>query len=218
MDSVNPAEKRSALRQKVSHAQNALQSAASASFLKGDPLAEQLKAMSVAIGVMTDLHEASQETQIDIAETLKSQSDAVTREAIARVEAAGAELALKIGPEIAAEAKWTMRQEFKVLRMRSIGILTGILLAVVAVPSAFTYAAGLNNGRTQGEDAANTIGQAMHREPAAAAVVWAQLMDLNNPVPEMALCRQSITTAPDGSESCEMPVWIKAFGSNAPQH
>jgi len=218
MDSITPSSRRQLLREKIDKAQTALHESATAARIKEDPLSEQLNALALCVGALGHIYEASEETQIDIAETLKSQTDVVTREAIARVEAAGAELALKIGPQIAAEAKWTMRQEFKVLRMRTIGILTGILLAVVAVPSAFTYAAGVNNGRSQGEDAANTIGQTMHHEPAAAALVWAQLMDLNNPVPEMAICKQSITTAPDGSESCEMPVWIKAFGSNAPQH
>ncbi len=216
MDSISPGTKRTALRQRVDHAQNALQSAASASFLKGDPLAEQLKAMSLAIGVMTDLHEASQQTQLEIAEILKNQTDIVTKEAIARVEASGAELAAKIGPQIAATAEWKMRQECKVLRKRTIVLLAAVLLAVVAVPSAFTYAAGLTLGRTQGEVAANTISAALRYDPRA-AIIWAHLMDLNNPVPEMALCKQSISPSADGRRSCNMPVWIDPPGTNAPQ-
>ena len=82
---------------------------------KDDPLSEHLNALALCVGALGDIYQASEETQIDIAETLKSQTDIVTKEAIVRVEASGAELAAKIGPQIAASMlKWTTRQQFKI--------------------------------------------------------------------------------------------------------
>lgn len=215
MDSVTASSRREALREKIDEAQAALRQTAMAARFKDDPLSEHLNALALCVGALGDIYQASEDTQLDIAETLKSQTDVVTKEAIARVEASGAELAMKIGPQIAAEAKWTMRQEYKILRMRTIIVLAAILCVVIAVPSAFTYAAGLNLGMAQGEDAAHAIQIAMTYSPEA-AVIWGKLMTYNNPVPAMALCRKNIAVDAQGRRSCSLPVWIDPIPGTSP--
>jgi hypothetical protein len=71
----------------------------------------------------------------------------------------------------------------------------------------FTYAAGLNAGRTQGEDAAHVIRTAMAAGPDA-ALDWALLMANNAPGPELAECKKNIATDEYGRRSCSLPIWL----------
>jgi hypothetical protein len=215
MDTVTPGGRHAVLRQKVHTARTALHRAASASFLNGDPLAEQLLATSAAIGILTDIHEAAQTTRTEIAGTLKAQTDSVTKEASLRVEASTAAVLEKLAPQLAAAADRTMRQKFSLLQARTIFLLAAILLAIATIPSAFTYAAGLNLGRTQGEIVGGTINTAMRYGPDA-ALAWSKLMQNNDPVPAMAICTKDITTTSDGRRAGAMPVWLDPANQTIP--
>ena len=67
------------------------------------------------------------------------------------------------------------------------------LVTIVLVPCAFTYAAGLNAGRFQGETAAHLIFVAMKAGPAE-ALAWGQLMQDNNGASAMAALPQKPAT------------------------
>jgi hypothetical protein len=184
----------------------ALRRAAAAAVLKNDPLGEQLNALALCVSALGDIYQASETTQLDIAHTLKSQTDVIAQEAIAKVHASGMDIVNKLGPQLARAAEQTMRQKFAVLRLRTIIGLAVALSATALLPSAFTYAAGLNTGRFQGESAAHTIQTAMMAGPAD-AVAWAQLMQNNDAASAMAICRKNIQQDADGRHYCLMPVW-----------
>ena len=111
----------------------------------------------MCVGALSDLYQASEATQIDIANTLKTQTGAIADEAIARVHASGMDIVNKLAPQLANAADRTMRQKITTLRIRSIVFLSLALALAILVPSLFTYAAGLNAGRFQGEVAAHDL-------------------------------------------------------------
>ena len=207
MDSVTASSRREALREKVDEAQAALRQTAMAARFKDDPLSEHLNALALCVGALGDIYQASEDTQLDIAETLKSQTDVITKEAIVKVHSSGMSLVQQLGPQLASAAEWSMRQRYKVLRLRTIlGISSG-LIAIASIPCAFTYAAGLNVGRAEGEIAAHSIEVAMSEGPGE-ATTWAMLMRYNDAVGSMKGCHKSISTDAAGRRYCQMPVWI----------
>ena len=85
----------------------------------------------------------------------------------------------------------------------------------ILVPSLFTYAAGLNNGRFQAEIAAHVIPAAMKASPAE-ALAWGQLMQDNDGVTAMAACRKSMQQDASGRHYCFMPVWTDPISPAVP--
>jgi hypothetical protein len=90
-----------------------------------------------------------------------------------------------------------------------------VVLAIALLPCAFTYAAGLNAGRFQGETAAHAIAAAIQAGPAE-ALTWARLMQDNDAIPAMAVCHQSIQQDASGRHYCLMPVWTDPAATSAP--
>jgi hypothetical protein len=203
MDSISPKVRREALHDQISEAQMILRRAAAAAALKGDPLAEQLQALAVCVSALSDLYQVSEATQIDIANTLKTQTGAIANEAIAQVHASGMDIVNKLGPQLADAAE------------RSIVALGLALALAILVPSLFTYAAGLNDGRFQAEIAAHIIAAAMKSGPAE-ALAWGQLMQDNDGVTAMATCRKSMQQDAGGRHYCLMPVWTDPISPAAP--
>ena len=215
MDPISSASRREALHEQIADAQMVLRRAAAAAALKSDPLCEQLQALALCVGALSDLYQGSEATQLDIAYTLKTQTGAIADEAIARVHASGMDIVNKLGPQLANAADRTMRQKITTLRLRSIVFLSLALVTIVLVPCAFTYAAGLNAGRFQGETAAHLISVAMKAGPAE-ALAWGQLMQDNNGASAMALCRKNLLQDADGRHYCLMPVWTDPLSQAAP--
>jgi len=215
MDPISPAARREALHEQISDAQMVLRRAAAAAALKNDPLAEQLQALAVCVGALSDLYQASEATQIDLANTLKTQTGAIADEAIARVHASGMDIVSKLAPQLVNAADRTMRQKITTLRLRSIVFLSMALVTIVLAPCAFTCAAGLNAGRFQGEAAAHLISVAM-KAGSAEALAWGQLMQDNNGASAMALCRKNLQQDADGRHYCLMPVWTDPVSPAAP--
>lgn len=218
MDPISPTARREALHEQITDAQMVLRRAAAAAALKNDPLAEQLQALALCVGALSDLYQASEATQIDIANTLKTQSGAIADEAIERVHASGMEIVNKLAPQLASAADRTMRQKITTLRIRSIVFLSLALALAILLPSLFTYAAGLNSGRFQGEVATHLISAAMKTGPAE-AIAWGQLMQDNDGASALALCRKNLLQDAGGRHYCLMPVWtdpVSPAGPSAP--
>ncbi|WP_261039382.1 hypothetical protein, partial [Streptococcus mitis] len=91
---------RDALHEQISEAQMILRRAAAAAALKSDPLADQLQALAVCVGALSDLYQASEATQIDIANTLKTQTGVIADEAISRVHASGMDIVNQLAPQL----------------------------------------------------------------------------------------------------------------------
>ena len=124
MDPISSASRREALHEQIADAQMVLRRAAAAAALKSDPLCEQLQALALCVGALSDLYQGSEATQIDIAYTLKTQTGAIADEAITRVHASGMDIVNKLGPQLANAADRTMRQKITTLRLRSIVFLS----------------------------------------------------------------------------------------------
>jgi len=189
--------------------------AASASVLKGDPLAQQLNALAASIGALGEIYEASAETEIRIAEQLRTQADAVASDAIERVHASGVTILDQLAPRLAAVAERTSRTQALNARLRVILGGTAGLVIGLALVAGVSYAAGFASGRAQGEMTAHTISAAMAAGPAAAAA-WGLLMSDNDPVQAIAACRKSVSTDGNGRRFCAMPVWLDSPVQEAP--
>lgn len=215
MDPISPAARREALHEQITDAQMVLRRAAAAAALKSDPLAEQLQALAVCVGALSDLYQASEATQINIANTLKTQTGAIANETIDRVHASGMDIVNKLAPQLANAADRTMRQTITTLRIRSIVALGLAFALAILVPSLFTYAAGLNDGRFQGEVASHLISVALKAGPAE-AIAWGQLMQDNDGASALAVCRKSLQQDAGGRHYCLMPVWTDPESSAGP--
>jgi hypothetical protein len=207
MDTLTPALRRETLHQQVGAAQFALTQAAAAAALQSDPLAEQLKAFSASIGALANLYDASEDTQFDIAEKLATLSDAVTKEAISRVHASGANLVETLAPRLANLVEDTAKSRRIALWLRAVSIGAASLIAAVAVAGGVAYYTGFTSGKAQGEIVAQTISQAFALGPEAAKN-WSILMRANDPTKALTACKKSIQADDHGRRFCSMPVWL----------
>ena len=76
--------RRTEAREKLDAALGAMHRVASTPVLTADPLSEQLRALAESVGAFGEIYEASADTQLEIAERLRTQADAVANDAIER--------------------------------------------------------------------------------------------------------------------------------------
>jgi hypothetical protein len=205
VDPVTPA--LLALRTRVAEASGALHRAASAAYLNDDPLKDQLQAMSLAMAALLEVSETGATIQRDIAASLDTKADAVTGEAISRVQAAGMGILDQLAPRLVTMVERSSRQRLATWRMRSIFGTAALALIALAVSGGYVYAVAYTAGRTNGELVGRTIAAAM-AAGAEAAADWASLMAANDPRKGLASCKQSISTDPFGRRYCQMPMWL----------
>jgi len=215
MDPISPAARREALHEQINDAQMVLRRASAAAALKSDPLAEQLQALAACVGALSDLYQASEATQIDIANTLKTQTGAIAEEAISRVHASGMDIVNQLAPQLANAADRTLKQKITTLRIRSLVLLSLALALAILLPSMFSYGVGLNDGRVQAEFSDHLISAAMKAGPAE-AIAWGQLMQDNNGASSLAACRKNLQQDAEGRHYCLMPVWTDPIPMAAP--
>jgi hypothetical protein len=166
-----------------------------------------LQAILYALGAMTDIHDAIFTMQAEFLRALKSHSENVTNIAPEIARASAMSIAKELGPQLLKAALPTIQLTLGFMKQRTIFWALFVMVAVVGTSSMFTYAAGLNDGRSQGEVAEHTIQAAMAAGPGA-ATDWALLMADNDPVPALEACRKAISTDEYGRRSCLLPVWL----------
>jgi hypothetical protein len=210
LDTVTPIGRRETTRIKMEAAQSIMMRAASAAVIKGDPLAGQLEAVSIYLAALTELYEASEDTQIDIAHTFRSQTDKVTEGAIEKVQAFGASIVDRLVPRLVEVTERTMKQRIWMMRLRTVLWASATLTTFTIVIVCLSYGTGFRAGQVQGEIAGKTINAAMAAGPGA-ATAWAGLMALNDPVSALAECKKSISSDSEGRRSCPMPIWLDPF-------
>lgn len=207
MDTVTGTSRRAELRANLDAARGVMHRAASASVLKGDPLSDQLHALAESIRALGEIYEASADTQLEIAETLRTQADVVANDAIERVHASGVGIIDQLAPRLTAVVENITRARVKSARLRVIlGGMAGLLIGLALI-AGVSYAAGFASGRSQGEISAHTIAAAMAAGPGA-ATAWSSLMANNDPVQALAACKKSVFTDANGRRFCAMPVWL----------
>ncbi len=210
MDTLAPATTRDVLRARVEEAKAALLEAANTAVIKNDPLCQHLNALALSVGAHYDIFCATEEAQRGMAESVARHADIITTGIIDTTRTSLAALTKDAGPQLLKAALPTMQQSLRFLKQRTIIAIILAMVGVVLVASMFSYAAGLNQGRGQGEYAAGIIKSAILAGPEA-GMDWSSLMSDNNPVPSLAECRKTILTADDGRHYCMMPVWIDAL-------
>jgi hypothetical protein len=197
LDTLTPLD---ALKAKVTETREAFERAASASFLHDDPAKDQLLAMGLAMDAMLHICEINDANQKNVAVSLEDKVKEITGKATQQ-------LVEQAGPDVANAIESATRFQLKTVRIRSIlGGAAGVLIGAALIVG-FSYAAGFEAGRNNGEVAANTIAAAMASGPDAAAD-WSVLMAANDPVQALAACKKSITISSDGRHYCSMPVWL----------
>ena len=197
MDTLTPVD---ALRAKVAETREAFERAASASFLHDDPAKDQLLAMGLAMDAMLQICEINDATQKNVAASLEAKVNEIAGKATQQ-------LVEQAGPDVADAIESATRFHLKSVRIRSIiGGAAGVLVGAALI-AGFSYSAGFEAGRTNGEVAANTIAAAMAPGSSAAAA-WSLLMANNDPVQALAACKKSSAIASDGRHYCSMPVWL----------
>jgi hypothetical protein len=207
MDTVSRNTRREALHDKIENAQATLRRAAAAAVIQNDPLSEQLRAVAISIGALADIYEASEDTHLEIADTLRNQTERVTQDAIAKVHATGVSIIDQLTPRLIEEVQSATRANVRTLRLRTVMFGTAGMVAAVVVTAWLSFAAGESLGVTRGEVAAQTINAAMAAGPGAAAA-WSLLMANNDPVQALAACEKSEGVASNGQHYCSMPVWL----------
>ncbi len=189
-----------ALRAKVADTREAFERAASASYLHDDPAKDQLLAMGLAMDAMLQICEINDASQKNVTASLEAKVEEIAGKATQQ-------LVEQAGPDVADAIESATRFQLKTVRLRSIlGSAAGVLVGAALI-AGFSYSAGFEAGRTNGEVAANTIAAAMAAGPSA-ATAWSVLMADNDPVQALAACRKSIAIASDGRRYCSMPVWL----------
>lgn len=207
MDTVAPASKREALRQRVEEAKAALLKAADASVIKNDPLCQHLNALALSVGAHYDIYCATEEDQQNVAENVKRHAEILTKGALDTVRESMTSLTKELGPQLLKAALPATQQALRFIKYRTIYWALLAMAALIVLSGIFSYAVGLNHGRYEGEEAAHAIQSAMAAGPDA-ATDWALLMADNNPVPAMSACRKTIQTDADGRRYCFLPVWL----------
>jgi hypothetical protein len=207
MDTVAPDSRREVLRERVEKAQAALCEAADASIIKNDPLCQHLNALALSIGAHYDIYCAAEEINSVLARSIKTQTDTVTKGVLDLVRTSLGKMTSEIGPQLLKAAMPNMQYTLRFLKYRTIYWALLAMAALIVVSGMFSYAAGLNHGRVEGEMAAQTIQAAMAAGPEA-ATDWALLMAYNNPAPALAECKKNISTDEYGRRSCSLPVWL----------
>ena len=190
--------------------------------LKNDPVLPLIKVLSSSLRLQWRLHnqavryfhDASDRLDREYHDTLKKTALAVQQaEAVLQTKQAG--IVEQLTPKLADSVRYAVYQHGKTVKYKTLGIWAVAVLALGAIPCLFTYAAGLNAGRFQGEVASHLISVAMKAGPAE-AVAWGQLMQDNDGVVAMAACRKSMQQDADGRHYCFMPVWTDPMSPAIP--
>ncbi len=215
MDTITSPSRRDVLHQRVEEACAALHKAASTAAIKNDPLCQHLQALALSVGAHYDIYCATEDTQSTLARGLKAQADTATKGVLDVVRISLTSMTAELGPQLLKAALPSMQSALRFIKYRTINWTLLAVAALIVVSGMFSYAAGLNHGRYEGEVTDQSIRTAMAAGPDAAGD-WALLMANNDPTRAIASCRKNITTDAEGRRYCDMPVWLDPPASPAP--
>ena len=192
--------------------------------LKNDPVLPLVKALSSSLRLQWRLHnqavryfhDASDRLDREYHDTIKKTELAIQQaEAVLQTKQAG--IVEQLTPKLAGTISYAVRQHTNTVKYKTIAGWCAAVLAIGLVPCVFTYAAGLNAGRFQGEVATHLIDVALKAGPAE-ATAWGQLMQDNDGAVAMADCRKNLRQDADGRHYCFMPVWTDPIPSAVPSN
>ncbi|OYV57902.1 MAG: hypothetical protein B7Z71_11695 [Acidocella sp. 21-58-7] len=206
----------------IAQMQDELERAIQVTGLKNDPVLPLIKALSSSLRLQWRLHnqavryfhDASDRLDREYHDTIKKTELAIKQaEAVLQTKQAG--IVEQLTPKLAGTVNYAVHQHAKTIKYKTIAAWCAAVLAISLVPSIFTYAAGLNAGRFQGEVASNLITAAMKAGPSE-AIAWGQLMQDNNGTSAMAVCRKNLQQDASGRHYCMLPVWTDPISPAGP--
>jgi hypothetical protein len=173
--------------------------------LSGDPAAHSLAAMVRVMETVAVMFRTREAERRQISQALREETDAIAKSAVAQVEARSADLVEALVPRMGRLVEQSVTRRLWLVKLRTVLLAGGVMLALTLTVFAVSYGAGLSNGRSEGLLAGHTIAAAMAAGPGAAAA-WAQLMASNDPVAALKSCKSERDGT--GRRYCRMPVWL----------
>ena len=175
--------------------------------LTDDPAAPSLVALLRVMESMAAQFRLRDRDRQAMAVALEQRVAKIRDEAMARVEASGANVVEKLAPDLSRLLERSVRQRLWTVRMRTVLISAAGGIGLVLLSLGAGYGIGFQTGQTTGLNDGKTIAAAMAAGPAAADS-WASLMADNDPVPALKACRRSGGHDASGRHYCLMPVWL----------
>ena len=210
------------LGREIARMQEELERVIQVAGLKNDPTLPLVKVFSSSLRLqwrrhnqaVRYFHDASDRLDREYHDTIKK-TGLVIKQGEVALQAKQAGIVEQLTPRLAGAISNAVRQQAWTVKYKTVAAWSAAVLAVALVPCAFTYVAGLNAGRFQGEVAAHAIAAAI-KAGSAEAPVWAQLMQDNDGSSAMASCRQNIQRDASGRHYCLMPVWTDPVSPATP--
>ena len=210
------------LGREIAQMQDELERAIQVTGLKNDPVLPLIKALSSSLRLQWRLHnqavryfhDASDRLDREYHDTIKKTELAI-KQAEATLQTRQAGIVEQLTPKLAGTISYAVRQQTNTVKYKTIAAWSAAVLAISLLPCAFTYAAGLNAGRFQGEVASDLISVAMKAGPAE-AIAWGQLMQDNDGASAMAVCRKTLQQDAGGRHYCLLPVWTDPESPTGP--
>jgi hypothetical protein len=175
--------------------------------LTDDPAAPSLLALLRVLESMGAQFRLRDRDRQAMAVALEQRVARLRDEAMARVEASGANVVERLAPDLSRLVERSVRQRLWIVRLRTVLISAGGAVGLVLLSLAAGYGIGFQTGHTTGLNDGKTVVAAMAAGPAAADS-WARLMADNDPVAALKACRNSGGRDASGRHYCLMPVWL----------
>jgi hypothetical protein len=183
--------------------------------LKNDPTWPLVRLLSSSLRLQWRLHnqavryfhDASDRLDRQYQETIKK-AELSIKQGEQALEAKQAGIVEQLAPKIAGAVNDTVRRHVKIMRWKTLAGWGIAVLVVALLPSAYTYTAGLSEGRSEAEQASQLINSAL-RGGSEAPLEWASLMQHNDVTIIMKTCRENILKTDEGYAYCNLPVWLE---------
>jgi hypothetical protein len=174
--------------------------------LSGDPAAHSLAAMVQAMETVAVMFRTREAERRQISQTLREETDAIAKSAVAQVEARSADLVETLAPRIGRLVEQSVTRQMWSVKLRTVLLAGGVALALALAVFSVSYGAGYVSGRNDGLIAGKMVAAAMTTGPGAASA-WARLMAANDPVGALKACGKPARGG-DGRRYCRVPLWL----------
>jgi hypothetical protein len=175
--------------------------------VKNDPTLPLIKVIGVSLGLQSRLLNQAVSYFHDASARLDRQFIETMRQAEIGLAAKQAVIVDQLSPAIAKTVDFSVRQNVKLLKLRTLIAGGAALLVFIVAGGAIAYGTGFAAGRQDGQNAARTIQTAMAGNPDNAAA-WARLMQDNSGAMALKACQKGVATDAEGRRYCFMPVWL----------
>lgn len=186
---------------------NGLKDSAELARLTDDPAAPGLQALVKVMESMAAQFRLRDRDRQAVAGALEQRVAKIRDEAMAQVEASGAQVVEKLAPDLSRLVERSIRQRLWTVRINTVLVSAGTALLLILGSFAAGYGIAYKAGRNDGLVDGKTIAAAMAAGPDAASA-WSVLMATNDPVRAMKACRAGGVRDDRGRHYCAMPVWL----------